>query len=236
MHSTDLEGVVLICSSCGFHNPPAMRFCGKCGNRLVDSADQAAPKVETANQSVDGLGILVGADLKERFRQAGLESAGQRRNVTVLFADLCDSTGLEEQVDGEDLYDLIQQYIQLLAEKVYQYEGIVDKIIGDGLMALFGAPIASENNAERAVRAALDMQASLEGLNQTVRSRLGRELRLHIGLHSGTVVVGGVGSDLLMDYTAIGDTVNLAHRLEERAPPGAILGSESVYRSTRPLL
>ena len=235
MHSTDLEGVVLICSSCGFHNPPAMRFCGKCGNRLVDSADQAAPKVETANQSVDRLGILVGADLKERFRQAGLESAGQRRNVTVLFADLCDSTGLAEQVDGEDLYDLIQQYIQLLAEKVYQYEGIVDKIIGDGLMALFGAPIAHENNAERAVRAALDMQAGLELLNLEWAGRLGVKLQMHIGLNAGTVVVGGVGSDLLMDYTAIGETVNQARRLEEAAPAGGILVSESVYKATQRL-
>ena len=233
MHSTDREGVVFVCSSCGFHNPPAMRFCGNCGNRLVDSAGQAASKAETANPAADRLGILVGADLKERFRQAGLEAAGQRRNVTVLFADLCGYTGLAEQIDDEDLFDLIQDYIQLLAEKVYQYEGIVDKIIGDGLMALFGAPIAHENNAERAVRAALDMQAGLELLNQEWAGRLGVKLQMHLGLNAGTVVVGGVGSDLLMDYTAIGDTVNLARRLEEAAPPGGILVSESVHKTTQ---
>jgi class 3 adenylate cyclase/tetratricopeptide (TPR) repeat protein len=233
MYSTDLGGVVFVCPSCGFHNPPAMRFCGNCGNRLVDSAGQAAPVAETASPTADRLGILVGADLKERFRQAGLEATGQRRNVTVLFADLCDYTGLAAQVDDEDLYDLIQGYIQLLAEKVYQYEGIVDKIIGDGLMALFGAPIAHENNAERAVRAALDMQADLERLNQEWAGRLGIKLQMHLGLNAGTVIVGGVGSDLLMDYTAIGDTVNLARRLEEAAPPGGILVSESVYKATQ---
>ena len=177
----------------------------------------------------------MGSDLIDRFQRAGLEAKGQRRNVTILFADLSDYTGLAERMDSEDLYILIQQFIRTLAAAVYKYEGMVDKIIGDGLMALFGAPIAHENNAERAVHAALDMQAEVEGLSGKLVSQLGHELKVHIGLHSGTVIVGGVGSNLLMDYTAIGDTVNLSHRLEEAAPAGHILVSESVYRQTRVL-
>jgi adenylate cyclase len=123
----------------------------------------------------------------------------------------------------------------MLTEKVYQFEGMVDKITGDGLMALFGAPIALENPAERAVRAALEMQAGLEQLNRQLDENLGECLHMHWGLNRGTVIVGGIGSDLLVDYTAIGDSVNLARRLQEVAPEDAIYVSESVFRTTRSL-
>ena len=219
-----------LCPSCGFNNPAGMRFCGNCGTRLPE----AAPQVEeqTAPRT-DDLGVMMGSDLLERMRRAGLEAAGQRRNVTILFADLSGYTALSSKLDGEDLYDLIQQYIQLLSSDVYKYEGIVDKFTGDGIMALFGAPISHENNAERAVRSALDMQTDLMNLNRDLHKRLGIEIQAHIGLHSGSVIVGGIGSDMLMNYTAIGDTVNLAHRIEEAAPPGAILISDAVFRQVR---
>ena len=220
-----------VCQACGFNNPPGMRFCGNCGTRLTDAAVPASTAIPTK----PNLGVMMGADLIERFRQAGLQAAGQRRNVTVLFADLTDYTGLSEQIDSEDLYEIIQRFINMLVAAVYRYDGMVDKIVGDGLMALFGAPIGHENNAELALRAALDMQAGLEALNRELRPQLGQDLQMHIGLHSGTVIVGSVGSNMLMDYTAIGDTVNLAHRLEEVAEPGTVLASESVYRQTRML-
>lgn len=223
------------CASCGFNNPPGMRFCGNCGSRLEEHDDAPAVLSGSGSNPSDRLRVLMGSDLKDRFRQAGLMAAGQRRNVTVLFADLSDYTGLAEKIDSEDLYHLVQQFIQALAEVVYKYEGMVDKIIGDGLMALFGAPIAHENNAERAVRAALDMRMAVNSLSEELVSQLGVELKVHIGLNSGTVIVGGVGSDMLMDYTAIGDTVNLAHRIEEAAPAGTILVSENVYRQTHML-
>ena len=123
----------------------------------------------------------------------------------------------------------------MLAEKVYQHEGMVDKFTGDGVMALFGAPIALENPAERAVRAALEMQAGIEQLNQNSDLLQGEKLQLHCGLNRGTVIVGGIGSDLLLDYTAIGDSVNLARRLQETAEPDSILVSESVYKTTQAL-
>ena len=220
-----------LCNVCGFNNPPGMRFCGNCGTRLSDGESVAQELVSTSN-----LGVMMGADLIARFREAGLQAAGQRRNVTVLFVDLTDYTRLSETIDSEDLYEIIQQYINILVSSVYKFDGMVDKIVGDGLMALFGAPIGHENNAELAVLSALDMQAGLDQLNQELGHRLDHELQMHIGLHSGTVVVGGIGSNMLMDYTAIGDTVNLAHRLEEVAEPDTILVSESVYRQTRMLI
>ncbi len=109
---------------------------------------------------------------------------------------------------------------------------MVDKITGDGLMALFGAPIAYENPAERAVRSAVDMQAGLDQLNQELETRFGARLQMRIGLNRGFVIVGSVGADLLIDYTAIGDTVNLARRLQESALPETIIVSESVYQAT----
>ena len=221
------------CTECHFHNPAGMRFCGNCGSKLVESGPKKIELVEAQSVYLDDVGVLVGADLKERFRQAGLESAGQRRNVTVLFADLCDFTGLAEKFDEEELYDVIQRFIHLLSEKVYQYEGMVDKITGDGLMALFGAPIAYENPAERAVRSAVDMQAGLNQLNQQLEAQYGARLKMRIGLNRGSVIVGSVGPDLLVDYTAIGDAVNLARRLQESASPESIVVSESVYQATR---
>ena len=228
--------MTLLCTSCGFQNPPGMRFCGNCGSRLpigrfTGPLSPAVPAAVEANQ----LGVMMGADLLERLQKAGIDAAGQRRSVTVLFTDLTGYTQLSEQTDSEDLYDMVQQYIRLLLHDVYKYEGIVDKLTGDGLMALFGAPIAHENNAERAVRAALDMQADVAQLSREMKEKIGVELNMRVGLHSGSVVVGGVGSNLLMNYTAIGDTVNLARRIEEAAEPGAVLISDSVFRQTRAL-
>jgi len=177
----------------------------------------------------------MGADLLERFRQAGLEAAGQRRVVTILFVDLSGFTAFSQQMDNEDMYILIQQYLSLLAKNVYKYDGMVDKFMGDGLMAIFGAPIAHENSAELAIRSALDMQTEMAEFSQQAQARLKRDLRLHIGLHTGPVIVGSIGSSMLMNYTAIGDTVNLAYRLEQHCPAGAILASETTYQHTRAL-
>ncbi len=179
------------------------------------------------------LGMLIGSDLKQRLYQAGLEAAGQRRTVTVLFADLCDYTGLSGKIDDEILYEVIHRFLRMLAEKVYQFGGMVDKITGDGLMALFGAPIALENPAERAVRAAMEMKVGLEQLNRELEENLGEKLKMNCGLNRGSVIVGGIGSDLLIDYTAIGDSVNLARRLQESAAPDTILVSESVFQATQ---
>ncbi len=249
--------VNLTCTNCGFENPPGMRFCGNCGSRLPETdllGDKG--KVRTGPLRLEGMpeippgsareyrqnpwemvdrpnvGVMSGPDLVERFKRAGLEASGQRRSVTVLFVDLTGYTHLSEMLSDEVLYELIQKYIRVLADDVYKYEGMVDKFTGDGLMALFGAPIAHENNAERALRAALDMQEDVARLNTEVEDLKGQTLRLHIGLNAGSVIVGGLGNDAVMNYTAIGDSVNLARRLEEVASPGTIFVSESVYRQT----
>ncbi|MEP7136151.1 MAG: tetratricopeptide repeat protein [Chloroflexota bacterium] len=224
------------CKNCGFDNPANMRFCGNCGLRLLATGRLPTVGLVPEQEPVSRLGEMVGADLLDRFRQAGLEAAGQRRQVTVLFVDLSGYTHLSEQLnDSEQLYELVQRCTKMFANDVYKYDGIVDKFTGDGLMALFGAPIAHENNAELAIRAALDMQADLESLSTELKEQLGSEIRAHIGLHSGSVVVGGIGSNMMMNYTAIGDVVNLANRIESAANSGTILVSDVVYRQVRTL-
>lgn len=209
-----------------------MHFCGNCGSPLNTPVHEPDIQLKEMNLP-QTIGAMTGTDLLERFQKAGLEAAGQRRNVTVLFVDLSGYTHLSEKLEDETLYELIQQYIRLLTNDVYKYEGMVDKYTGDGLMALFGAPIAHENNAELAIRAALDMHVDVGALSKKLKGQLGTELRVHIGLHTGPVIVGGIGSDYLMNYTAIGDTVNLAQRLEQAASPGMTLVSEAIFRQTR---
>ena len=226
------------CSNCGFVNPPGMKFCGNCGARLIDPVipSPVSSGLEKSTEQVPAqIGAMVGSDLQERFRKAGLEAAGQRRNVTVLFVDLSGYTALSSRMDSEDLYELVQKFVSLLANDVYKYEGMVDKFTGDGLMALFGAPIANENNTELALRSAFDMIKDVQVLNAEMEAQVGVPLRVHIGLHSGPVIVGGIGSNLLMNYTAIGDTVNLARRIEDAAAPGTILVSEAAYGLTQRL-
>lgn len=196
--------MTLICKHCQAELPAGMRYCGYCGARLSDPP--------------------LYLDTRQR---------SQIRHVTVLFADLVGYTVAANRLDSEALYELVQQYTDLLSREVYKYEGIIDKMTGDGIMALFGAPVSYENNTERAVRAALDMQANFLMWRQHVQQNLNIDLNLRIGLHCGPVIMGEIGSNIVMDYTAIGETVNLAYRLQEFADPGSIFTSAEVVNQTR---
>ncbi|MCD4751700.1 MAG: tetratricopeptide repeat protein [Anaerolineaceae bacterium] len=226
----------LHCQSCDFHNPSGMRFCGSCGAPLgTQQTEQNKLAIEIESDQQPFV-TLMGSDLLERFHAAGLDASGQKRNVTVLFVDLSGFTPLSNSLEADVLYEVMQKFIRLLVNAVYKYDGMVDKLTGDGLMALFGAPLAYENNAERAVRSAIDMMEDVKLLSLEYREQLqDEELHLHMGINNGTVIVGGIGSNHLMNYTAIGDTVNIAHRLEEVAKAGQVLLSENIFRSTKPL-
>ncbi|MBM3260732.1 MAG: tetratricopeptide repeat protein [Candidatus Sericytochromatia bacterium] len=164
---------------------------------------------------------------------AAAQRVGDRRVVTVLFADVSGFTSMSERLDPEEVREVVNDFFKVLTEPIYRYGGNVDKYIGDAIMAIFGAPVVHEDDAERAVMAALDMQAAARSFAEGVAARVGTQLKVRIGINTGLVVAGAVGGQSRQDYTVIGDTVNLAQRMEAAAPPGGVLVSESSYKLTR---
>src|SRR5499426_1815677 len=162
------------------------------------------------------------AYLAEKILTSKSTLAGERKQVTVLFADLKDSTELIRGLDPEAAQQLLDPAIHLMMDAVHRFEGTVNQVLGDGIMALFGAPIAHEDHALRACYAALAMQAAMRASTEDVRRTQGLELRMRVGLHSGEVVVRAIGNDLHMDYSAVGETTVLAARMEQTATPGSI--------------
>jgi class 3 adenylate cyclase/tetratricopeptide (TPR) repeat protein len=155
---------------------------------------------------------------------------GERKQVTVLFVDIVDSSRLAQRLDPEVMHQLMDRTLRLMADAVHRYEGTVNQFLGDGLMALFGAPLALEDHAFRAVQAALTIRETVSGYSEQLKHEGGMELRLRLGLNSGLVVVGKIGDELRMDYTAIGDTTHLAARMQEVAEPGAIFITDATHR------
>ncbi|MFQ5612882.1 MAG: adenylate/guanylate cyclase domain-containing protein [Anaerolineae bacterium] len=160
---------------------------------------------------------------------------GERKQVTVMFADISGFTAISERLDPEEVRSLINACFERLGAVITRYDGYIDKFIGDAIMALFGAPVAHENDPERALRAALDMVAALEAFNAEHAGYLPQPLSLHMGINSGLVITGGIGTSRRQDYSVIGDAVNLASRLEGLSDSGEILVGEDTYRFTAPL-
>lgn len=158
---------------------------------------------------------------------------GERKTVTVLFADVANSTAVFEGFDPEAVHEIMDGCFRLVLDEVHRFEGTVNQFLGDGVMALFGAPVAHEDHAQRACHAALAIQSSLAPYAERLTSEYGIDFRMRIGLNSGPVVVGSIGNDLRMDYTAKGDTVNLAAGMESSADPGAIMASSHLYKLAR---
>jgi class 3 adenylate cyclase len=164
----------------------------------------------------------------------GREMRGERRIITALFCDVVSSTALAEKLDPEDWTDLMNRAFQRLNAPIVRYEGTVAKLMGDAVLAFFGAPVAHEDDPQRAALAALDMMASIHLFADEVRKEIGIDFNIRIGINTGTVVVGDVGSSQAMEYTAMGDAVNVAARMEQTAAPGTIQISNETYRLIEP--
>jgi class 3 adenylate cyclase/tetratricopeptide (TPR) repeat protein len=154
---------------------------------------------------------------------------GERKQVTILFADVTGFTSMSERMDPEEVHELIAQCIDFMTEEIHRYEGTIAQFLGDGLMALFGAPIAHEDAPQRAIYASLAIQRHLDRYSEELKAK-GIQFNMRIGLNTGLVIVGRIGDDFTMEYTAIGDTVNLASRMESNAEPGTIEVAESTYK------
>src|SRR5882724_7141672 len=195
------------------------------GKMLVWTGDAASPSVPASSPAPDqGRAPLTYTPpyLAEKILTSRPALAGERKQVTVLFADIKDSTELIKDLDPEAAQQLLDPALRIMMDAVHRFEGTVNQVLGDGIMALFGAPIAHEDHALRACYAALAMQAAMQPTTEAVRRTRGLELRMRVGLNSGEVVVRAMGNDLHMDYSAVGETTVLAARMEQMATPGSI--------------
>ncbi|PYM55930.1 MAG: hypothetical protein DMD77_18090, partial [Candidatus Rokuibacteriota bacterium] len=201
------------CPSCGATNPPGHKFCGHCGAGLGEGPQSRfrSPDAYTPKHLADR--ILTSKSALE----------GERKQVTVLFADLKGSMELLADRDPEEARTILDPVLTHMMDAVHRYEGTVNQVMGDGIMALFGAPLAHEDHAVRGCYAALAMQAAVKRYADDMRRAHGVTVRIRVGLNSGEVVVRAIGSDLRMDYTAVGQTTHLAARMEQLADPGATL-------------
>jgi class 3 adenylate cyclase/tetratricopeptide (TPR) repeat protein len=215
--------LILGCPQCGFENLPDDLFCGGCGNDLskfseAPPLDYSVPKSYTPTF------------LAEKILTTRSAMEGERKLVTVLFADVANFTSLSEKLDPEEVHGIMDGCFKILMDEIHLYEGTINQFTGDGVMALFGAPVAHEDHAQRACYAALAIQKAMIGYGERLGKDHGVDFKMRIGLNSGPVIVGSIGDDLRMDYTAIGDTTNLASRMESMAKPGTVLVSKATHR------
>src|SRR5882762_5929236 len=204
------------CPSCGFLNEGSEKFCGGCGRSLSSAPTTVVPKFGSPESCTP-------KHLAEKILTSKAALEGERKLVTVLFADLKGSMEMLGDRDPEEARKILDPVLERMMEAVHRYEGTVNQVMGDGIMALFGAPLAHEDHAVRACYAALRMQELVKRFAEEARQTQGVNVQIRVGLNSGEVVVRAIGSDLHMDYTAVGQTTHLAARMEQLASPGSIL-------------
>jgi class 3 adenylate cyclase/tetratricopeptide (TPR) repeat protein len=239
------------CTGCRTENPETNRFCRECGAKLFRTCDQCGAECLPADKFCGNCGHHLATDeetsridfdqprsytpkfLAEKILTARSAIEGERKLVTVLFADVAGFTSLSEKLDPEDVHEIMDGCFRILMDEIHRFEGTVNEFRGDGLMALFGAPIAHEDHAQRACHAAVAAQRALVPYAEKLQKEYGVDFKMRIGLNSGPVVVGVIGDDLRMDYTAQGDTANLAARMESNAEPRTVLVSGQTHRLTK---
>ncbi|WP_447792094.1 adenylate/guanylate cyclase domain-containing protein [Pseudomonas farris] len=225
------------CPRCGHETGLCDKFCSECGAPLTDAPAAPSPRPLPVSEPSPAPIHYTPHYLAERIRaeQAAMEArgetAGERKTITALFADMAGSMALIHDLDPEEAQRLIEPVIALMMEAVHYYEGYVAKTLGDGILALFGAPIAHEDHPQRALYAALRMQEAIHRHGDRVRLEKGIPLQIRVGLHTGEVVVRSIRTDdLHTDYDPVGHTIHIASRMEGIAAPSSILVSESTYK------
>jgi class 3 adenylate cyclase len=215
----------IVCSKCGRSNPTSKSFCDKCGEAL--GAPKPAPPIDYSEPQ-----SYIPKFIADKILDTRSSIEGERKLVTVLFADVANYTSMTEKLDPEEVHQIMDGCFKVLMDEIHRYEGTIDKFTGDGVMALFGAPIAHEDHAQRACYAALAIQKAMGEYGDKIGKDYGVEFKMRVGIDSGHVIVGSVGNDLKMDYTAIGDPVNLASRMEGLAEPSTVYVTNDTFKLT----
>jgi len=222
----------LACPRCENVNPPGSRFCNECGHDLTVAAEPIV-KPLSFDEKLEKLQRYLPGDLTEKILAQRGKIEGERRQVTVMFCDLKGFTPLSEKLGEEKVYFVIDELFEMMVHKVHEYGGTVNKGTGDGIMALFGAPIAVEDAPQRAIRSALAIQREMAKFSNKLKEESeAPPLKMRVGIHTGHVVVGTIGNDLRVEFTALGDTVNLAARMEGLAEPGTVYVTEDTLKLT----
>ena len=226
------QALSLTCPNCATALPAEAKFCFNCGHQLDVQQGQAVETDEGASLLERFIPSALAAKLESARRDQAM--AGERRIVTILFCDVMGSTAASEALDPEEWAEIMNGIFETMIRPVYEYEGTVVRLMGDAILAFFGAPIAHEDDPQRAVLAGLDIQNGIQDYRESVRRKWEVEFDLRVGINTGLVVVGAVGSDLRMEYTAMGDAINLAARMEATAQPGTVQIAENTYRQVAP--
>jgi len=211
-----------ICPKCKAENLLSANFCGKCGQDLRKIQGDQILDYEVPHSYTPKF-------LADKILTTRSSVIGERKLVTVLFSDVANFTPMSEKLDPEEVHQVMDGCFKILLDEIHSFEGTINQFTGDGIMALFGAPIAHEDHAQRACHAALNIQNKLAGYSEKIKSDFSVDFKMRIGLNTGSVFVGAIGDDLRMDYTAIGDTTNFAARLQQAAVPGEVWISEETY-------
>ena len=232
--ATKLE---LICSECGMANPSGSKFCNECAHNLTITASGPAPIELSFDEKLDKIRRYLPKGLPDKILSQRDRIEGERKLVTVMFCDMEGFTALSEKLGPEEVYSIMDEVYEILIHKVHDYGGTVNEMTGDGIMALFGAPIALEDAPQRAIRSAYSIHREMAKFSDKIKQEKERipPLKMRIGIHTGSVVVGTLGNDLRVEFKAVGDTVNLASRMEGLAQPGSTYVSGETFKLTEGL-
>jgi class 3 adenylate cyclase/tetratricopeptide (TPR) repeat protein len=228
--------LVVICPKCKSDNDPEDSFCGDCGYNLSLPSEPTRKEL-SFDEKIEKIQRYLPKGITEKILSQRDKIEGERKQVTVMFCDMKGFTPLAEKLGPEEVYAMMDQVYEILIHKVHDYEGTVNEMTGDGVMALFGAPIALEDAPQRAIRSAMAIHREMTRFNEKVRQEKGDipPLKMRVGIHTGPVVVGTLGNDLRVEFKAVGDTVNLASRMESLAEPGTTYVSDDTFKLTEGL-
>ena len=220
-----------ICLSCNSQNPPQFKYCGQCGNNLIDPDEKPINDL-SIDEKIERIQKYLPKGLTEKILSQRDRIEGERKHVTVMFCDMVGFTHLADKLGPEESYHIMDQVYELLIHKVHDYDGTVNELTGDGIMALFGAPIAVEDAPLRAIRSAYSVHREIARFSDKLIQKKDNiaPFKMRIGIHTGPVVVGTVGNDLRVEFKAVGDTVNLASRMEGLAEPGTTLVTAETFK------